>query len=126
MPLTTAPALAPPPSSGPATDLATLDRDGMAAEVAAMAMPAYRGKQIWNWVYSRGVTDFDAMTNLSKADRADLARRATVGRLEVSRHLVSRDGTQKWLLRLADGHEIETVLRCKIPTKNAQPEEEKA
>ena len=107
MPLAS-PAFAPPEPVG-AIDLATLDRSGMAAQVESMNMPAFRSKQLWNWVYSRGVRDFTAMTNLSKADRADLSKHVTIGRLEVSRHLISQDGTQKWLLRLHDGHLIETV-----------------
>ena len=102
-------ALTPPPPPGEVTDLATLDRAQMAAQVDAFGMPPYRSKQLWNWIYSRGVTDFAAMTNLSKADRADLARRSVIGRLEISRHLISNDGTQKWLLRLHDGHQIESV-----------------
>jgi 23S rRNA (adenine2503-C2)-methyltransferase len=58
-----------------------------------------RSSQIWHWLYFRGVTDFAAMTNMSKALRESLAERFTLARPEIVTEQVSEDGTRKWLLR---------------------------
>ncbi len=105
---------APPPEAADGADLAGLDRDGFAAVVADMGLPRFRAEQLWHWVYHRGATDFAEMTTLAKGLRADFAAQFRIGRPEISRHMVSADGTQKWLLRLASGHEVETVF---IPEK---------
>ncbi len=68
-----------------------------------------RTSQIWQWLYQKGVRDFSAMTNLSKDFRAMLAERFTAELPEVVRRQVSADGTRKYLVRLAGGHEVETV-----------------
>src|SRR6185436_5858888 len=60
-------------------------------------------------LYGRGVTSFDGMTDLSKGFRAELAEKFVIGRPEQSRKQQSIDGTQKWLLRFADGQEAECV-----------------
>jgi 23S rRNA (adenine2503-C2)-methyltransferase len=58
-----------------------------------------RASQLWYWIYVRGVTDFDAMTNMSKAIRSVLAQHFTLARPEIRAEQISSDGTQKWLLR---------------------------
>src|SRR5207237_10144834 len=63
----------------------------------------------WHCVYRRGATDLAAMTSLSKPFRDKLAARYVLQRPAVSRALASTDGTSKWLLRFADGQEVETV-----------------
>ncbi|MEL6291196.1 MAG: 23S rRNA (adenine(2503)-C(2))-methyltransferase RlmN [Pseudomonadota bacterium] len=74
-----------------------------------------RANQLWSWMYVRGVTDFDAMTDVAKGLRHDLATHATIARPEIVEEQVSEDGTRKWLLRLAQGPrdlkapEVETV-----------------
>jgi 23S rRNA (adenine2503-C2)-methyltransferase len=73
-----------------------------------------RARQIWHWIYFRGATDFDRMTNVSKDLRAALAAHFTLQRPEVVAEQVSEDGTRKWLLRFpARGAgrpvEVETV-----------------
>ncbi|MEM6617664.1 MAG: 23S rRNA (adenine(2503)-C(2))-methyltransferase RlmN [Pseudomonadota bacterium] len=68
-----------------------------------------RVAQIWQWIYQKGVRDFDAMTNLSKAYRAELAQNFTIGVPEIVARKVSDDGTRKYLVRIAGGHEVETV-----------------
>ncbi|MEC7233944.1 MAG: 23S rRNA (adenine(2503)-C(2))-methyltransferase RlmN, partial [Pseudomonadota bacterium] len=68
-----------------------------------------RRQQIWSWLYAHGVDDFDAMHNVAKAVRAGLAENFSLARLDVAQAQYSDDGTRKWLLRLHDGHEIETV-----------------
>ncbi|MEC7594301.1 MAG: 23S rRNA (adenine(2503)-C(2))-methyltransferase RlmN, partial [Pseudomonadota bacterium] len=68
-----------------------------------------RRQQIWSWLYAHGVVDFDAMHNVAKAVRAGLAKNFSRARLDVAQAQYSDDGTRKWLFRLHDGHEIETV-----------------
>ncbi|MEQ8746204.1 23S rRNA (adenine(2503)-C(2))-methyltransferase RlmN [Pyruvatibacter sp.] len=69
-----------------------------------------RASQIFNWLYVRGATSFDEMTNISKAMRATLDTHFTLSRLDIVSEQISTDGTRKWLLRLADGNEVETVF----------------
>jgi 23S rRNA (adenine2503-C2)-methyltransferase len=63
-----------------------------------------RVQQLWHWLYVRGATRFDQITNVSKDLRARLDDRFTLARPEVAAELVSVDGTRKWLLRLAGEH----------------------
>jgi len=65
--------------------------------------------QIWQWIYLWGVRDFAQMTNLSKAYRAELAEKFVIEIPEVVSKLVSDDGTRKYLVRIAGGHEVEVV-----------------
>jgi len=58
-----------------------------------------RVNQIWHWLYIRGVSDFDHMTNVSKDLRAQLAQSFTIARPEIVAEQVSEDGTCKWLMR---------------------------
>ena len=74
-----------------------------------------RTGQIWQWIYEKGVRDFDAMTNLAKPYRTDLKKNFV---LEVPRILttqISEDGTRKYLARIEGGHEVEVVY---IPEKD--------
>ena len=68
-----------------------------------------RVRQLWSWLYVRGATDFAVMTDIAKELRGELAQVFTLARPEIVTEQVSVDGTRKWLLRLADGKEIETV-----------------
>ncbi len=102
------------PCTGPAEpadpiDLVGMDRAVLAADLASLGLPAFRARQLWHWVYCRGVTDFSAMTTIAKPLRAALARRYRIGRPEVVRAERSNDGTTKWLLGVADAHRIEAV-----------------
>ena len=65
--------------------------------------------QVWSWVYHWGVRDFAQMTNLAKDYRAMLAERFQIALPEIVTRQVSEDGTRKYLLRIAGGHEVETV-----------------
>lgn len=69
-----------------------------------------RAKQIFHWIYHRGVTEFDAMTDIGKEMRPWLAERFVIGRPNVVEAQHSTDGTRKWLLQTADGHEFEMVF----------------
>ncbi len=68
-----------------------------------------RASQIWSWLYQKGARDFDGMTNLSKAYRAQLAEAFGLERPQVVTRQISADGTRKYLLRIAGGHEVEAV-----------------
>jgi 23S rRNA (adenine2503-C2)-methyltransferase len=101
---------APPPEpEGGRTALVGLSRAELETEITALGEPTFRARQLWHWIYHRGATEFDRMTSLSKAFRARLKERFTVGRPEVAAARASIDGTAKWLLRFADGQEVETV-----------------
>ncbi|MBU2866072.1 23S rRNA (adenine(2503)-C(2))-methyltransferase RlmN [Pacificibacter marinus] len=65
--------------------------------------------QIWQWIYGWGVRDFDDMTNLSKSLREDLKAAFVVAVPEVVTKQVSEDGTRKYLVKIAGGHEVEVV-----------------
>jgi 23S rRNA (adenine2503-C2)-methyltransferase len=69
-----------------------------------------RSKQIWHQIYNRGATSFETMSDIAKPQRAWFAERFVVGRPEVVEHLVSSDGTRKWLLRTRDGNDYEMVF----------------
>ena len=69
-----------------------------------------RSRQVFHWLYHRGVTEFEAMTDIAKTMRPWLASRFVIGRPEVVEAQHSTDGTRKWLLRTDDGHDFEMVF----------------
>ena len=69
-----------------------------------------RAKQIWHWIYNRGVTDFANMSDIAKPQRGWFAERFVISRPEVVEAQVSSDGTRKWLLKTHDGHDFEMVF----------------
>jgi 23S rRNA (adenine2503-C2)-methyltransferase len=90
-----------------------LSRAGLAARLSELGVPErqtrMRVSQLWSWLYVRGATSFAAMTDVAKDLRGDLAQAFTLERPEIVTEQVSVDGTRKWLLRLEDGKEVETV-----------------
>jgi len=95
-------------------NLSGLTRKGLvetliAADVVRPDKAKMRANQLWRWIHHYGVTDFDAMTDVAKETRAAIAERFTLARPEVVERQVSRDGTRKWLIRMAPGIEVETV-----------------
>lgn len=80
-----------------------------------LGQPKFRAKQIEEWVWERGVSSFDDMTNLPKALRAQLAERCTLGSLTLRTSRTSVDGSKKYLLRCPDGVQVECVG---MPTGN--------
>ncbi|SMC78166.1 23S rRNA (adenine(2503)-C(2))-methyltransferase RlmN [Primorskyibacter flagellatus] len=94
-------------------NLVGLTRDGLRAALIEAGTPEKQAKmragQIWQWLYHWGVRDFDQMTNLSKDYRAMLARTFVISLPEVVTRQVSNDGTRKYLVRIAGGHEVEVV-----------------
>jgi len=95
-------------------DLIGLPRPRIAELFAEAGLDAkaarLRAKQVFHWLYHRGVTDFEAMTDIAKTMRPWLAERFVIGRPDVVEAQVSTDGTRKWLLRTADGHDFEMVF----------------
>src|SRR6056297_2114969 len=91
-------------------NLFDMNRADMAAFFVAAGEKPYRAEQILKWLYHHGCTDLDAMTNLSRALRQRLAEQAGMVLPEVALHESSRDGTHKWVLRLAGGDCIEMVF----------------
>ena len=98
---------------GGKTNLVGLTRDQMRAALIAAGTPEKQAKmrvnQIWQWVYHWGSRDFAAMTNLAKDYRALLAENFVIEIPEVVSKQVSADGTRKYLVRIAGGHEVEVV-----------------
>lgn len=90
-------------------DLIGLSREDLLAEMEAMGEKPFRVKQIWHWLYNKGVTDFSKMSTLAKPLQARLAEKYLISRPQVITEKNSTDGTRKWLLRFADGKEVETV-----------------
>ena len=90
-----------------------LTRDELASRLHAVGVPEdrlrMRAKQLWHWIYHRGAVEFGAMTTIGGALRAALAERYSLARPETVTEQRSEDGTRKWLLRFADGLEVETV-----------------
>ena len=81
----------------------------VAAEVVRPDKARMRASQLWRWIHHYGATDFSAMTDVAKETRAALEQAFTLARPEVVERQVSKDGTRKWLIRMAPGIEVETV-----------------
>ena len=90
-----------------------LGHAGLATRLEGLGVPERQSRmrvgQLWNWLYVQGATDFARMTNIAKEFRAELGGSFTLARPEIVTEQVSSDGTRKWLLRLGDGKEVETV-----------------
>jgi len=91
-------------------NLLDLDRRDLEAFCVALGEKSFRAAQIMKWIYHERVTDFAAMTNLSKALRERLAACAEIRPPELALDQGSRDGSHKWLIRLDSGNCIETVF----------------
>lgn len=98
---------------GGKTNIIGLTRDQLKAALIAAGTPEKQAKmrlgQVWQWVYYWGVRDFMAMTNLAKEYRQLLADNFTIELPEVVTRQISSDGTRKYLVRVAGGHEVEVV-----------------
>ena len=94
-------------------NLVGMTRPRLKEALIAIGTPEKQAKmrvnQIWQWIYHWGVRDFSAMTNLAKDYRAKLAENFVVAVPEVVSKNVSEDGTRKYLVRIAGGHEVEVV-----------------
>lgn len=93
-----------------APNLLGLDRAGLEAFFENIGEKKFRATQVMKWIHQMGVTDFQQMNNLSKDLRNRLSETSCIQNLQVSKDLISKDGTRKWLLQLQDGNHIETVF----------------
>jgi 23S rRNA (adenine2503-C2)-methyltransferase len=101
------------------TNIVGLTRDQLRDALIGVGVTEKQAKmrvnQVWQWLYHWGVREFDVMTNLSKDFRATLAEHFKIELPEVVTKDVSTDGTRKYLVRIAGGHEVEVVY---IPEKD--------
>jgi 23S rRNA (adenine2503-C2)-methyltransferase len=100
-----------------AIDLASVELATLEAFIVARRYPRFHARQIYRWIWRRGVTDVAAMTDLPVPMRDDLAVATTIGTPHIVHQAVSEDGTRKFVLRLGDGRQIESVF---IPDTPAQ------
>jgi 23S rRNA (adenine2503-C2)-methyltransferase len=91
-------------------NLVGLSLEQLKERVTALGIEPFRAKQIWQWIYAKGVTDFASMSSIKKETQALLAEHYSIARAGVSRNAVSFDQTRKWLLKFADENEVETVF----------------
>ena len=103
--------------SGATVDLASLDLAELEGFVESLGHRRFHARQIFQWIWRRGVTDLARMTDLSRDLRASLAGAATITTPAIVRRDRSEDGTQKFVLQLGDGRQIEAVF---IPDTPAQ------
>jgi len=97
-------------------DLAELDRPALEAALAERGHESFRARQLFAWMYRRGVTEVEAMTDLSRELRATLTASFKLTTPEIIGRERSSDGTEKFLLRLADGRQIESVFIPDTPS----------
>ena len=91
------------------TDLKVLSRTQLQELLLNMGQPAFRAKQIESWIWEKGVSSFDQMTNLPKSLRAALAEQCTLGGTSLVASQKSADGSKKYLLSFEDGTTVECV-----------------
>ena len=93
-------------------DLKSLSREELGEFCAELGLKSYRSDQIFQWLYEKGASSFEEMTNLSKDLRATLSEVASVNRIQYVTHQESSDGTLKFLFRLPgdEGHKVEAVM----------------
>jgi 23S rRNA (adenine2503-C2)-methyltransferase len=90
-------------------NLVGLSRDDLKAALTEAGLEPFRARQVWQWIYWHGVTDFGRMSNIARKTQARLADQFVIERPEIVTEQHSVDGTRKWLLRFPDGNEAETV-----------------
>jgi 23S rRNA (adenine2503-C2)-methyltransferase len=98
------------PSPSRYVDLGGLERREIEDALAARGRERFRGRQIFHWLYRRGVTDIESMTDLPRDLRAALTSDFAIATPQVASRERSVDGTEKFVLRLADGRAIESVF----------------
>ncbi|MEI8296225.1 MAG: 23S rRNA (adenine(2503)-C(2))-methyltransferase RlmN [Alphaproteobacteria bacterium] len=87
----------------------SLRYDDLKQTLTEWGIQPFRVDQVWHWLYQRGARSFADIRNVPQSVRDKLAENFTMSRLEVSTAQASLDGTQKWLLKLHDAQEVETV-----------------
>ena len=92
------------------TSLIGMSKEELTASLAGFGCPPWRARQLWRWMYVKGARHFDAMTDIAKPLRQQLAQQYVLARPRVTEKLNSEDGTRKWLIAFEDGSEVETVF----------------
>ena len=98
-------------------DAAELDVQEIETHLESAHVPRFHGRQIYQWIHKRGITNFDRMTDLGRPLRDELKKRFTIGTPTVAKIERSTDGTTKFLLELVDGHHIESVFIPDTPSQ---------
>lgn len=97
-------------------DLKDMTQEDLEGLMVSWGQAPYRARQVQKWL-SKGITDFEQMTDVSKDFRLHLSQNACISRLSLQKRLISQDGSEKFCFQLADGRAIESVL---IPEPNHQ------
>lgn len=90
-------------------DLIGVSKENLMNLIVEIGEKPWRTKQIWNWIYNKGVIDFSLMSNMSKDLQELLKSRYKISRPEITRDYLSIDHTRKWLFKYSDNQEAETV-----------------
>ncbi|GHC48677.1 23S rRNA (adenine(2503)-C(2))-methyltransferase RlmN [Ulvibacter litoralis] len=96
-------------------DIRSLSKEDLRVFFESIGDKAFRGNQVYEWLWSKGIHRFEDMTNISKETRAHLEANYVINHIEVDNIQRSNDGTVKNAVKLHDGLIVESVL---IPTKN--------
>lgn len=100
----------PTPSAEKTTNLKAFSEERLEAFLTSLGQPAYRGRQVFKWLYGKGATSFEEMTNLPKKLREDLSSVATIATIQLAHLQTASDETAKALFTLSTGRQIESVL----------------
>src|ERR1700742_1251348 len=96
--------------SNPKIELLGMNEADLRALVAELGEKPFRARQLYDAIYRRRLTSFEAMTDLSKQLREKLAERAVITRTRIKNIFTATDGTRRFLLELGDGREVESVF----------------
>jgi 23S rRNA (adenine2503-C2)-methyltransferase len=97
-------------------DIAELERPALEGVLESLGLDRFRARQLFQWVYRRGIVDPERMTDLSRSLRTTLVRDFTISTPRLVHRETSIDGTEKFLLRLRDGKDIESVFIPDTPS----------
>jgi 23S rRNA (adenine2503-C2)-methyltransferase len=95
---------------GQKINLIGLNFEELTKQMVKIGEKPFKARQIWNWIYAKGVSDFDLMLNVSKETRQKLNNSYLIERPQISQDLISVDGTRKWLIKFSDCREAEMVF----------------
>jgi len=96
--------------AGEKTNLIGLNFAELEKEVVRIGGKSFKAKQIWNWIYAKGISEFDLMSNIARETREKLEAGYSIARPQISQDLLSTDGTRKWLIKFSDCREAEMVF----------------
>ena len=85
-------------------------KDNLIAEIENLGEKKFRAKQIWSWLYQKQISDFDEMTNISKETRTKLHEKFTIKLPQITKDIIAKDETRKWLVKFDEKAEVEMVF----------------